>query len=144
MACRDCYYYTFEGEDKKGYCSYYKQYYYPTESCRYEKRSSSGGCFMTTACCEYKGLPDDCHELTQMRYIRDSYLKQTQLGNGLISLYYEEAPHIVQKIMSKANKQELLEQIYQRITDIVSDIDLKKYDEAISKYVLMMMWCERI
>ena len=143
MACRDCEYFTSEGENRKGYCSYYKAYYYPNETCKYEKRSH-GGCFMTTACCEHKGLPDDCYELTKMRYLRDRYLKKTRFGKALVDLYYAHAPGIVENVKASSDKDELLDTIYLKIKDIVSLIDEEKYDEATSKYVSLMIWCELI
>ena len=56
--CGSCKYYTYEGEYKKGYCSWYKSYYYADDSCSHWEEgniSSTGGCFLTTACCEHKG-----------------------------------------------------------------------------------------
>ena len=35
---------------------------------------SSGGCYLTSACVEAKGLPDDCQELQTLRAFRDGYL----------------------------------------------------------------------
>ncbi len=99
---------------------------------------------MTTACCEHKGLPDDCYELTKMRYLRDEYLKKTKFGSGLVDLYYAEAPAIVDKIKGLSNKDELLDTIYLKIKNIVALVDEEKYDEATSKYVSLMLWCETI
>lgn len=46
--CGSCKYYTYEGEYKKGYCSWYKSYYYADDSCSHWEEgniSSTGGCF---------------------------------------------------------------------------------------------------
>lgn len=47
-------------------------------------KSSSGsgkkGCFITTAACELRGLPDDCRELTTLRRFRDEVLLSSQEG----------------------------------------------------------------
>lgn len=145
MSCKTCDYYTYEGVNKRGYCEYWKTYYYSNETCKYDTtHPSSGGCFMTTACCEYKGLPDDCYELTRMRFLRDSYLKNTSFGCGLVDLYYKEAPNIVSRVTKSKKQEELLEEIYQKIKKIVSLIDSGKNDEAVSQYVLMMLWCESV
>jgi hypothetical protein len=57
--------------------------------------SWNGGvsCYLTTACCEYKGLPDDCEELTILRKFRDEYVSKE-----LTAEYYRVAPSIVAKI----------------------------------------------
>ena len=107
--CGSCRYYEYEGENTKGYCSWYKAYYYADDSCSHweEKEggfSASGGCFLTTACCEYKGLPDDCDELQAMRRIRDEYIRNQPYGDKLIRNYYESAPGIVQKINEREDK----------------------------------------
>ena len=69
--CKDCEWGEPESGTWKWYCSYYKTYEDPDEvqDCKQfkERGSSSGGCFLTTACCDYKGLPDDCYELETMR-----------------------------------------------------------------------------
>ena len=68
-----------------------------------EKRSDTGtsrskndkpGCFLTTAACHYRGLPDDCHELQTLRSFRDRYLAHIPGGAELIERYYEVAPAI--------------------------------------------------
>lgn len=47
------------------------------------KTFSSEGCFLTSACTEAHGLPDDCYELTTLRKYRDSILaKQTGGSDG--------------------------------------------------------------
>src|SRR6185295_8850185 len=35
-----------------------------------------GLCFITTACAQAQGLPDDCEELTVLRGLRDDYIRQ--------------------------------------------------------------------
>ena len=37
-----------------------------------------GGCYITTAVCEFYGKPDDCHELTQFRKFRDEWLAKQE------------------------------------------------------------------
>lgn len=73
----------------KGYCSYYRTYVDISDSCNYysERSSGTGGCFLTTACCEFMNLPDDCEELQTMRKFRDDYLSKTEEGKNLIKFY---------------------------------------------------------
>ena len=50
--------------------------------------SGGGGCFITTAMCDYFGLPDDCRELTLMRRLRDDYaLEDIALTKEVIEYY---------------------------------------------------------
>lgn len=59
---------------------------------------------MTTACCEYKGLGDDCYELQTLRNLRDEYIRKQPYGEELIKNYYKEAPEIVIKIKKSKDK----------------------------------------
>lgn len=56
------------------------------------------GCFLTTACVDFAGLPDDCETLTLMRKLRDEYVAALPEGESLIAEYYENAPKIVDAI----------------------------------------------
>ena len=93
---------------------------------------------MTTACCEYKGLPDDCHELQTLRKFRDEYLASKEYGKEIIELYYEDAPYIVERINSSTDKEQVYAQIYGKIEEIVRLIDKKQFDEAVIVYMLMV------
>ncbi|MFI3313615.1 MAG: CFI-box-CTERM domain-containing protein [Eubacteriales bacterium] len=52
-------------------------------------------CFITTAVCESRGLPDDCAQLTAFRDFRDGYLMAQPEGKALVEEYYAIAPGIV-------------------------------------------------
>ena len=93
---------------------------------------------MTTACCEYKGLPDDCHELQTLRKFRDEYLALKKYGKEIIQLYYEDAPQIVKRINSDVDKEQIYNQIYNRIEEIVQFIEAEQFEEAIIVYMLMV------
>ncbi len=144
--CGACRYFEYEGENSKGYCNYYRAYYWPDDSCKhYDEKSSyssgSGiGCFLTTACCEHKGLPDDCYELQTMRKFRDCYLKKIPNGLEMISLYYEDAPAIVAAIRKHPKKQEILDGMYRQVCKIVALIEKGENDKAVIAY-LYMAYC---
>lgn len=55
-------------------------------------------CFLTTACTQYFGLPDDCEELTTLRMFRDEYMIKSEEGRQMVQRYYEIAPGIVRAI----------------------------------------------
>lgn len=64
----------------------------------YKVETSSGGCYLTTACVVAKGLPDDCMELTTLRNFRDNWLQHQPGGPEEIAEYYAIAPKIIEKI----------------------------------------------
>ena len=59
------------------------------------RRKVLGLCFITTAVCQSRGLPDDCDERTAFRAFRDGYLRSCPDGAALIDEYYNIAPGIV-------------------------------------------------
>ncbi len=81
----------------------------------YKNRNGSGGCFLTSACVEAMGLPDDCHELTTLRKFRDDYLAQQPGGKAEICEYYHIAPQIVEKIKSSGKGKEVFTRIYEEL-----------------------------
>lgn len=115
--CGTCSEFEFEGTDKKGYCRRYRAYYYPDDSCSnweywdYEP----GGCYLTTACTEYYGLPDDCFELTTLRSFRDSFMTSTDDGLRDIQEYYGTAPKIVAAINHSEIKDIVYKSIYTKV-----------------------------
>jgi hypothetical protein len=63
------------------------------------------GCFLTTATCEYMGLPDDNEYLETLRKFRDSYMAESY--PELIEEYYRISPAIVNYIAERPDKQEV-------------------------------------
>jgi hypothetical protein len=89
----------------------------------------SGGCFLTTACVEAKGLPDDCHELTVLRDLRDE-MKKTEEGAALVKEYYEIAPRIVGRMTT-----EEAAALYDALVEpCVSLIEAGKKEAAVAHY----------
>jgi hypothetical protein len=141
--CKDCEYIDpTEKSGYKWYCTYYNTYEDPdkVQECRYykERGSGSGGCFLTTVCCEERGLPDDCYELTQMRRYRDEVLSQSDVGRKIIDFYYEEAPRIVEQIKKSNKKKEICDWIYKEINEVIKIYENGNLNEAGNKYLLMM------
>ena len=81
----------------------------------YKHQSSSGGCFLTSACTAARGLPDDCHELTVLRNFRDNWLKHQSDGVSLIAHYYEVAPKIVEAIDKRDDRLVIWEDVYNKL-----------------------------
>lgn len=110
---------------------------YQYENCpRYKRRSfSSGPCFLTSACVESKGLPDDCYELTILRAFRDGYMRSLPSGNDDIVEYYNCAPAIVAAIKNSPDSKELFDRIYKElVVPCVELIEAGKNHEAYCKY----------
>lgn len=140
-----CSYYTFRNNDyyctKKGdyvnsdvyykYCRNYDYSYCPI----YKDEPASGGCYLTSACVEAKGLPDDCYELTTLRQFRDGWLKQQEGGQADICEYYHTAPAIVAAIHSRADSTSIFEGIYRELVlPCVEWIEHKQMDKAYEHY----------
>ena len=97
--------------------------------------SSSGPCYLTSACTEAKGLPDDCHELTVLRSFRDTYMATLPNGKEDIKEYYRCAPIIVSKVMELPNSKELFNKIYEElVVPCVNLIESGSNHEAYIKY----------
>ena len=71
------------------------------------------GCFLTTACCEVLGLPDDCFELRTLRRYRDESLAAMPGGNAAIAAYYLLAPSILDRL-SRQDRVTRLLSVYAR------------------------------
>lgn len=147
--CRKCDYIDpTEKYGYKWYCTYRRTYEDPDEikECRYYKERGSGSreFFLTTVCCEEKGLPDDCYELTMMRKYRDEVLKKTEQGQQIVNFYYEQAPRIVEQIKKSDKKKEICEWIYNEINEVIKQFENGQLNEAGNRYLLMMYQADLI
>ena len=147
--CSTCKYYEYEDEDRKNYCQWYRAYYYADDQCDHWKEadsysSGSGGCFMTTACCKHRGLPDDCEELQVMRVFRDDYLLRSTDTAALVHDYYRIAPAIVAAVNARPDRDALWEDVYQRIRSIMASIEAGLRDKAIEDYRAMVLHCQAV
>lgn len=77
--------------------------------------SSSGGCFLTSACVEAKGLSDECRELTVLRRFREDYLRTLPNGPEEIAEYYFVAPQIVSAIKQRDDALSVFGAIYETL-----------------------------
>ncbi len=66
------------------------------------------GCFITTACCELLGLPDDCFELNALRRYRDGVLAKLPGGEAAIARYYVLAPQLLHRLGERERAPRLL------------------------------------
>lgn len=120
-----CSYYTFKNNDyycckKQDYVNsdvYYKYCRnYDYDECPiYKGDTSSGGCYLTSACVEARGLPDDCMELTVLREFRDNWLKNQPGGLAEVAEYYATAPKIVEKINARTDAKDIWNGLYEKL-----------------------------
>jgi len=87
-------------------------------------------CYLTTACCEHKGLPDDCDELTTLRAFRDTYVSK-----AMVEQYYRLSDTIVPKIK---NNTVILDNIYRTVSQCVRDIKVGAKVMALKRYSNMV------
>lgn len=144
--CGNCSNYTYDGDNRKGYCAYYRSYYYPTESAcsSFDEGTenvwrSGTDCFLTTACCEWKGLPDDCAELTDLRNFRDEFLLKTAEGRVLVEEYYRIAPGIVVRLKTSPECDRWMQYIYNEIQSVRTLIHTGRSEEAVEAYRQMVL-----
>ena len=108
---------------------------YNYEDCPRYKNRDSGGCFLTSACVEARGLADDCHELTVLRAFRDTYIRSLSNGEADVREYYRIAPVIVENIKSRPDAQEIFDRIYlELVLPCVEMIEAGQKSIAYSKY----------
>ena len=109
---------------------------YHYEDCpRYKAEHSSGGCFLTSACVEAKGLGDNCHELMVLRHFRDGFMHSKPGGAEDICEYYHIAPRIVERIQQLPNALEVFEKLYNELViPCVNLIESGRNEEAYIAY----------
>ena len=96
-------------------------------------------CYITTAVCRQRNLPDDCYELMTLRYFRDFWLEKQKDGPKLIDMYYETAPAIVASIDHRADADLVYSNLYHTyIAPCITDIENGNYDECRDKYEHMV------
>ena len=86
------------------------------ENCpNFKPHNDSGGCYLTSACIEAMGLPDDCFELTTLRRFRDNWLAVQEGGSAEIAEYYQIAPEIVRKIHESGDCLQILTELFNKL-----------------------------
>lgn len=119
------------------YYKYCRDYNY-SDCPIYKGESSSGSCFLTSACVDAKGLADDCRELTVLREFRDGWLRAQPGGEEEVAEYYRIAPSIVEKIKARDDAMDIFEVIYNELVQpCVELIGSGKNEDAYELYKKM-------
>ena len=128
--------------DNSTYDNYCNSYRF--DDCPIYKGGSSGGCYLTTACVQYRGLTDDCLELSTLREFRDEYLATTKNGKEEIQEYYMTAPMIVNAINNSGECEAVYEMIYSSIIlPCIKLINEGHYEEVHQRYRDMVRTLEK-
>ena len=115
------------------YYKYCRNYDYG--DCPIYKGQDSSGCFLTSACVEAEGLPDNCHELSVLRRFREEYLRKIPGGPDEIAEYYFVAPQIVEAIKLRKDALDVFKSIYTEvIKPCVEMIERGENDKAHKLY----------
>ena len=103
-----------------------------------------GLCFITTAVCQSRGLPDGCAELTAFRTFRDGYLRSCPDGAALIDEYYNIAPGIVTCIDACGDRDARYDAIREEYLDpCYSDLQNGRLAACKDRYVRMVRALEK-
>lgn len=77
--------------------------------------SDNSSCYITTACVETKGLPDNCFELESLRNFREVFLLKSKDGLEAVKRYYKIAPEIVKNIYTDEHFKDVYNDLYQKL-----------------------------
>ncbi len=98
--------------------------------------SGGGGCFITTACVEHRGLADDCVELQILRKYRDILVQEDEDFRKKVLEYYRKAPLIIQEIEKNSESGVVYDSLYKNMVQpCVSLLEEGKINEAKSLYL---------
>lgn len=96
-------------------------------------------CYITQAVCTYRGLPDDCVQLQQLRAFRDGYLRSCPDGPALIEEYYRDAPQILRRIWASGDSDRIYAALWHGyLTPCLRDIAHGRLDRCKRRYERMM------
>ena len=138
--CGNCMYFDYQGDNTKGYCSYYREYYYPGEECSHQEKrrdsEESSNCYITTIVCDLLGFDDKCDVLETLRGFRNK-MQQDPKYKKILFEYDTVGPEIAKNLFED-KEYDLAEGMYSTyILSTVALIREQKYDEAVKKYSTM-------
>ncbi|MDB4952320.1 MAG: hypothetical protein JWM27_4969 [Gemmatimonadetes bacterium] len=111
--------------------SIFSSYPPPTPSQQFARFSA---CFITTACCQARGLPDDCEELTVLRAFRDGWMAAREDGPRMIGLYYRIAPRVVAAVQARTDAAAVWDGFYVTVRRCVDLIRAGENEQAMHVY----------
>jgi len=97
-----------------------------------KKETSSGGCYLTTACMQHYAdkFDDNCYELFILRWFRDTIVTKSDIKH-----YYEIAPAIVEKLNELPDSTQIYNYIYENvISACINAIKMGDFEFAYNRY----------
>jgi hypothetical protein len=102
---------------------------------KWEKVQDALNCYLTTACIQTRGLPNNCDELRILRKFRDEVMAKRLEGRADIQEYKRIAPEIVRRLDLRGNSREIYSGIYhQTIEPAVRLIQSGDFQRAYDTY----------
>lgn len=101
------------------------------------------GCYLTTACVQHKGLPDDCRQLTVLREFRKTYVRNLPGGKEILIEYAMKAPVIIEGIKNSGKAEIEYENIFKMINRTVTMIEQGENKKALQLYFATALYLER-
>lgn len=102
-----------------------------------------GGCFVTTACVEMQGMPDDCREMKRMRELRQ-YILGTRTGLQEIAEYNSTGPALVRSIKSDPCCGDIWVRAFVWITIAADLVEVGNFASARGAYYSLIRFLERL
>lgn len=97
--CGSCINFDSDGDYSKGYCQYYRAYYWPTETCNnYRDRNYTSSCYITTVMCNLLGYDDNCDILNTLRNFRNNILQKDEKYSDILYEYDTVGPEIAKSL----------------------------------------------
>jgi Domain of unknown function (DUF4157) len=116
----------------------------PIRQRQVEQAQSGCCCYLTTACCQYYGMRDDCEYLMVLREFRDEWLLKQPGGLHLVKEYYDKAPALIVAIGRRHDEDELYALILEGIKIAVSLVSKNEMKRAAVFYQNMSLSLERL
>lgn len=104
----------------------------------YTKDHTSSGCYLTTIVCNILGLPDNNIFLNTLRKFRNNILQKNDKYKTLLLEYDIIGPKIAESLNNDPLKKNIASMCLNNyIINIVENIELENYEDAINKYIEM-------
>lgn len=141
--CGGCIEFDYQGDNVKGYCSWYRSYFYPGDSCSHQNpREISSGCYITTIICNILGYDDNCGILNVLRDFRNTVLQPNPEYKSLLMEYDYLGPDIadcIEQEYKETHDEELWIQYYNFYLSPIANFILEdKKKEAVERYTEMV------